>query len=190
MRVSKLIAIALAMAIPACIPSLHPLYTDKDKDSVFEPALVGAWEQTDRSSTWEFVAKDNNAYRLVYTDKEGRPGAFEARLIKLDQQMFLDLFPEEPTLSENAFYKVHLLRAHTFLRVSLDGSELLLAGMNPTWLGGLLQTKPAAIRHETVNHTIVLTAAPKELQEFVAKYANDEKAFSAVIHLVRSAITE
>jgi hypothetical protein len=180
---NKLLVVAVSMVIPACIPSLHSLYTDKD--TPIEPAILGDWVQDNQDSTWLFAKQDNHAYRLIYTDKEGRPGEFEARLVKLGKLMFLDLFPNDPKLPENAYYKFHLLRAHTFLKVSVSASDMQLAGMDPTWLKNLLQSDPDAIRHETVNDTIVFTASPKELQEFVMKHGGDPKAFGAVIHLNR-----
>lgn len=180
---SKFMVVAVSLVIPACIPSLHPLYTDKD--TVYDPAIVGSWVQDNKDSTWHFAKKDNNVYRLIFVDKEGRPGEFEARLVRLDKQMFLDLFPEEPKLPENGYYTFHLLRVHTFLKVSVDGSEMQLAGMDPAWLNGHLQSNPDAIRHETVNGTILLTAPPNELQQFVLKHGGNEKAFAAVVHLTR-----
>ena len=184
---NQLLVVTVSLVIAGCIPSLYPLYTDKD--TTFDPAIVGSWVQDNKDSTWHFAKKDNNAYRLIYTDKEGRPGEFEARLVKLDKQMFLDLFPDEPKLPENGYYKFHLLRVHTFLKLSLvDGSEMLLAGMNPGWLQEQLASDPDAVRHETVNDTIILTASPKELQAFVAKHGKDEKAFSIVIHLTRAEV--
>jgi hypothetical protein len=180
---NKLVVVAVSLVIPACIPSLHPLYTDKD--TAYDPALVGSWVQDNEDSSWHFAKKENNAYRLIYTDKEGRPGEFEARLVKLDKQMFLDLFPEEPKLPENGYYKFHLLRAHTFMKVSVTGAEMQLAGMDPNWLKSRLESDPDAIRHETMNEMIVFTASPKELQQFVLKHSGDEEAFAAVIHLTR-----
>lgn len=180
---NKLLVVAVSLVIPSCIPSLHSLYTDKD--TPIEPAILGDWVQDSGDSTWLFAKKDNHTYRLIYTDKDGRPGEFEARLVKLGKQMFLDLFPEDPKLPENAYYKYHLLRAHTFLRVSVSASQMQLAGMDPTWLKSLLASDPDAIRHETVNDTIVFTASPKELQTFLMKHGGDPKAFAAVIELSR-----
>lgn len=181
LRFSLLMGAAIMVA--GCIPSLQPLFTDKT--TVFEPALIGVWQQENGESTWAFARKESNIYSLTYTDNEGRPGQFEARLIKLGDKYFLDLFPDEPQQSENAYYKFHLLRVHTFLKVSLDGSNLQLAGMDPNWLKRQLDVNRSAVRHETVNNMIVLTATPAELQKFVRLHADDKDAFSAVIDLTR-----
>jgi hypothetical protein len=172
-----------ALAVAGCIPSLQPLYTDKT--TTFDPALVGVWEQANAESTWAFTRKEPNAYGLTYTDKKGHPGHFEARLVKLGDRYFLDLFPDDPQQIENAYYKFHLFRVHTFLKVSLDGSTLQLAGMDPSWLKRQLDADPTFVRHATVNNMIVLTAAPEELQQFLRGHADDKDVFTAVIHLAR-----
>jgi hypothetical protein len=178
------LVVGVALAVVGCIPSLQPLYTEKT--TTFEPALIGVWQQDNAESTWAFTRKETNAYSLTYTDKQGRPGQFEARLVKLGDNYFLDLFPEDPQQVENAYYKFHLLRVHTFLKMSLDGSELQLAGMDPTWLKRHLDADPATVRHTTVNNMIVLTASPEELQKFVRRHADDKDVFTAVIHLTRN----
>lgn len=175
--------VGAALAVAGCIPSLQPLYTDKT--TVFDPALVGFWVQDNGDSTWEFVRNESNTYGLTYTDKEGKPGHFEVRLVKLDGKFFLDLFPEDPKQIENAYYKYHLLRVHTFLKMSLDGSTLELAGMDPGWLMRQLDADPRFVRHSRVNDTIVLTAPPEDLQKFVRRYVDDKNVFTAVINLTR-----
>jgi hypothetical protein len=171
------------MVVAGCIPSLQPLFTDKT--TVFEPALVGVWQQENAESTWAFERRESNTYSLTYTDKQGRPGQFEARLVKLGDKYFLDLMPEDPRQVENAYYKFHLLRVHTFLRMSLDGSAMQLAGMDPSWLKRQLDANPTFVRHAVVNDMIVMTASTEELQKFAQCYADDKDAFSAVIHLTR-----
>jgi hypothetical protein len=177
------LSVVAASIAAGCIPSLHALYTDET--TTFEPGLLGAWEQGKAESMWEFTQKGTNTYGLVYTDKQGKAGRFDVRLVAIGERHFLDLYPEDPKEVENPYYKFHLFRMHTFLKLSLDGSSLQLAGMNPTWLNEKLKADPSAIQHERVNNQVVITASPKELQAFVHRYADDKDAFSAVIKLTR-----
>jgi hypothetical protein len=176
-----------AMLVAGCIPSLQPLFTDKT--TVFDPALVGVWEQENAESTWAFARNESNTYSLTYTDNKGKSGHFEARLVRLGDNYFLDLFPEDPKQIENAYYKFHLLPVHTFLKASLDASTMQLAGMDPNWLKRQLDADPMIVRHATVNNMIVLTDSPEELQKFVRRHVEDKDAFSAVIDLTRRAAT-
>jgi len=52
-------------------------------------------------------------------------------------------------------------------------------------MGELLEAEPNAVKFESVDDGVVLTASTKELQKFVLKYADDERLFSEEIELVR-----
>ena len=152
-----------ALAIVAgCVPSLHPLYTDKDV--VFELGLLGKWSHEDENSkdTWTFTKGNGKEYNLVVDDGK-KQGAFIAHLVKVEGGMFLDIFPKEPNLKENDFYKMHLLPAHTFMRVKQIKPTLQMAPLNPKWIEKLLEENPDALGHEKVEDRLVLTAKPKEL---------------------------
>jgi hypothetical protein len=184
MRVLALVlTIGLAAIVAGCVPSLHALYTEET--TTFELGLLGVWEQGKGESLWEFSRKGTNTYSLAYTDNQGKAGQFEVRLVTIGERQFLDLYPEDPKEIENPYYKFHLFRVHTFLKLSIDRSALQLAGMNPTWLKTKLEADPTAIQHERVNNQIVITALPKDLQAFAYRYADDKEAFSAVITLKR-----
>src|SRR5690242_15393641 len=83
---------AVALLLPACIPSINPFYTDKDV--VFEKKLLGTWEEkedADERDVWKFEEGKNKAYKLTETQKDGRQGEFDAHLFKLKQEYFLDI---------------------------------------------------------------------------------------------------
>jgi hypothetical protein len=177
---SKLIycaALAMVCGLAGCVPSLNPLYTEKDL--IFEAALLGVWgELEDAVETWDFQRagdKESKAYRLVYTDEDGKRGEFKAHLVRLENGMYLDLYPEPAALEEsrrNDFYKSHFLLVHTFARVLRIEPELQMAFINPDRLKEVLEKEPGAIRHERLDESsIVLTAAAAELQRFVVKHA-------------------
>jgi hypothetical protein len=177
-RNGLLLASALATVVAGCVPSLHPLYTEKDL--VFDAALVGVWsEKEDASETWAFEKTGEKAFKLVYT-VDGKSGEFEAHLLKLGNTLFLDLYPDGKGLDElnrNDFYKSHLIPGHTFAKVTRIEPSVQMAFLNPDWLKELLEQNPKAIRHEKVSDRIVLTASTKELQEFVLKNVNTKDAF-------------
>ena len=102
--------------LAGCVPSIHGLYTDKD--TVYDPALVGIWSEPNSTETWEFTQAGEKAYRLTITEDKGKTGRFQVHLVKLQGKMFLDLFPEDPNLPGNTdYYKFHLLPVHSFLRL-------------------------------------------------------------------------
>ena len=87
MKTKKLLFYLLAAIMGGCIPSLHPLYTEKDL--IFEEKLLGIWGKSDEY--WKFQeATDSNSYDLT-TMIDQDEGKFVAHLVKLDNMLFLDL---------------------------------------------------------------------------------------------------
>lgn len=174
MNAKKLLFYTLAVLLGGCVPSLHQLYTDKDL--VFDEKLLGAWADDDTRWTFQKGA-DPNSYKLAVTDDEGK-GEFVAHLVKIDDMLFLDLFPEEPKLEQsNDFYKMHLVGVHTFIKVEQIAPILKMRIMNPEKIEKMLENDPNVLKHEKVEDRIILTASPKELQRFMRKYANVEDVF-------------
>ncbi len=161
----------ISSIIAGCIPSLHPLYTDETL--IFDEALIGKWKINDKNDEqiWQFSKAGEKEYelRILQAGKEGR---FAAHLLELDGKTYLDLYPAENKTMENLndTYKMHLIAAHTFLKVNIAGSNLKL-----NWfMNELLKDDPNQLRHEKVNKDqIVLTASTEELQRFVIEHADE-----------------
>ena len=182
MRAIKLmIALGLAALMAGCVPSLHPLFTEEDL--VYDPALVGTWAEKEGEDIWTFRKSGENAYDLIYTE-EGVPARFDAHLVRIGEFLFLDTYPGEPDI-KNGFYLVHLVPAHTFLRIWIERDILRYAMLDLDWLKKMIAEKKVDIAHEQVDGGIVLTASTKELQEFFLKYAEDDEAFSDLKELHR-----
>jgi hypothetical protein len=194
MNITKnLIAFVIAILFMSCVRSLHPLF-DK-KDLVFEPGLVGTWAEKDRENTWTFRRSGDKAYSLVYYEQEhgslhkevkGDSAEFAAQLGRLGKFTFLDLIPEESDEygnTRNTLYNLHILPAHTFWRVWLEGEVLRLALLDNGWLKEMIEQKKVEIAHEEIDGAIVLTASTQQLQEFVLKHAEDADAFPNPIEL-------
>jgi len=176
MKVKKLVFYLLAVLLGGCVLSLNPLYTEKDL--IFEKKLLGTWRKSGSEDTWQFERADsNNYYKVVYTDEKGRKGPFDAGLGKINNMMFLNIFPQEPKLDENDFYKFHILRAHSFIMVEQIEPTLKMRIMNPDKAKEMLENDPNLIKYEIVRDRLVFTASTEELQEFMKAHANDEGLF-------------
>lgn len=174
MRAVKLMAaLGLVVLLAGCVPSLHPLFTEDDL--VYDPALVGTWADQDGENTWTFQKFGDNVYNLIYTE-EGVPARFDAHLVQLGEFLFLDTYPGEPNI-KNDFYLIHLIPAHIFSRIEMEGDTLRYAMLDLDWLRRMISEKKVTIGHEQVDGGVLLTATTAELQEFFIKYADDDKAF-------------
>jgi hypothetical protein len=178
--------------LTGCIPtSINPLYTGEDL--VYDPALVGVWRgEGDSKETWTFEKAGDKEYKFVYTEEDGKTGQFEAHLLKLGNTQFLDFFPDESGIEEmnrSGFYKVHLLRTHSFLKVTQIGPALQMAPLDLKWLREFVGKHPKAIGHQKIGEgddaQIVLTASTPELRQFVENHLKTEGAFGEPINLKR-----
>lgn len=209
MKAKKLACYLLAILPAGCVPvvSLHPLFTRENL--VFEEKLVGTWvkDPNDPEVTWAFSRLEESAakgpleswreditkfYRLDITDQDGRKGSFVACLVKLGDRLFLDIFAdrfpsgeqdiEKMPLAYNGFFFVPV---HTFIRVDAIDGQLRLGITDDDRFKELVQAVPTAVRHEMVDDRPILTASTGELQQFVARFAGDERLFPNDLALVR-----
>ncbi|MHC4572401.1 MAG: hypothetical protein ACYS0C_10055 [Planctomycetota bacterium] len=193
MNTKKLLFYLLAGILGGCLPvmSLHPLYTKEDV--VFDEKLVGTWVDDPKSpkTTWEFsrAGAKEKAYKLVYFDEEGKKGSFVVHLAKLENRLFLDLYPsefpcgemEDPNKVAWPYNMFFFVPAHMFIKINSIEPQLRMQSMDDDDFKKLLEENPNAIKHEIVKDydgEIVLTASTKELQAFVLKYADDNRVFS------------
>jgi hypothetical protein len=192
----KLLFYMLAALMGGCVPvmSLRPLYTKENV--VFDKKLLGTWvdDPNNPEITWQFKSIDEpkNAYKLIFTGEDGMKGSFVAHLVKLQDRLFLDVYPselpwdpEDPNKMEWPYNTLFLIPAHTFVKIDSVGPKLKMRLMLETQLKKLLEENPDAIEHVAVEDKLVLTASTKELQAFVLKYADGDKVFTDEIVLER-----
>lgn len=171
--------LSILILAAGCIPTINPLYTEKDL--LEDPRLEGEWIHEDSEQGWSFAKSGDRQYELVFTDKQKREGRFIARLFKLDETLYLDLFPQKPHLDAPEFYKLHLLPAHTFMRVRFGDKRLGLAPVHPERLEKLLKADPDGmpyVRRKKVNPRILLIGSTAQLQAFVRKHGPSGELFA------------
>ena len=174
LRVLPFFTIVLLMT--ACVPSLYPLYTERDQ--VFDPGLVGVWVAVDdgHETIWT-VTKSGDGYEMVDVEEDEDPAKFEVRLVKLGGQTFLDLFPA-PQEPNNGLYRLHVIRAHTFMKVTLDGDNLGVMMLDQDWLKNALKAGDSPLAHQKLaDGDLLLTAPTPDLQDFILKSCADPDAF-------------
>ncbi len=213
---SRNVVLLLSLVIiffQSCIPSLHPLYT-KDK-LVMKQELLGDWIDelgiqkqenktqkfsipSQKNTLWNFKANKDKSYRLIYIDGEGMPATFDAHLISLGQNYYLNFHPSVPTKEEKELYPdlgktkfneleiLHYYPLHTFAKVSFGKDQISIALFDGSFIEDLLDKNRIRIKHEKLNDDYILTAQPKELQQFIIKYADDKEAFPEPIVLKKA----
>ncbi len=175
MRLLKiLIAFGIVMLMVGCVPSIHPLFTEKEL--IYDSTLEGNWVNKDGKTSWVLLKSKEGNYYDVICIEDGVPAKFEAHLVKVGEFTFIDLYPKEIE-SKNTYLNIHLMAIHTFVKIQKKEDILEYSALDPEWLKKMINEKKIKIAHERVNDGIILTASPAELQKFVLKYAKDDKAF-------------
>jgi len=199
MKTKKLFFYLLAGILTGCVPvmSLNPL--SSEKDAVFEDKLLGTWVDNDSNDTWEFKWPDvsEKAYVLIFShreDKKELKGSFFARLIKLENKFFFDIYSddwpigklEDPNKIMWPYNSVFFVPVHTFIKIDSFEPELKFRLTDDDKMKELFDKDPNAVKHEFYkDNKFVLTASTKELQAFVLKYVDDNRVFSNEIKLTR-----
>lgn len=149
-----------------------------------DPTLVGTWVEKESGETWTFSNSEKLKYTLVHVDTDGRKGQYDARLVKIEDKLFLDIIPVKSGFTQNDLFKDRFIATHTFVRVVSHESTVQISYLEPRWLKDHLAENPSAIKHEKIGGEIVLTSSPKETQKFLIAHLNTRGAFSPPAELV------
>jgi hypothetical protein len=196
MKVKKILFYLLAALLGGCVPvmSLHSLYTKENV--VFEEKLLGTWVDDPNSpeTIWEFtrIDKTKKEYKLIISDDENKKGSFVAHLVKLEDSLFLDVFPDEfpcdtedPNKTDWLYNVFFLVPVHTFIKIDSIEPQLKMRLTDDDKMEELLKEDPNAVKHTLMEDRLILTASTEELQAFVLKYADDSRVFPDEIVLNR-----
>lgn len=171
-------AVALTFLLGACVPSLHPFFTERDLTS--DPSLDGRWQHGDNA--WEFTPRAGRS--LHVTLAEGGPAqrktaSFVGHLFQLGEHQFLDLEPDKLELAprQSELVKAALIPGHLLIRVRREGAKLQLLWCDPGWVNKFLAANPRALAHRRSGETLALTATTPELQAFVLAHLGDGELF-------------
>lgn len=176
-----LVLAAAALLSAGCYVSLHPLVTDDVR--VFEPALVGTWQEADDAkNTWTFkpaTPVSPTRYEIEITE-DGQVARFSGKLARIDGLLVLDLEPGDnddqcSLLGSHDWLQMHLVGVHSFLKIGLDGDSLSLSLVDAKWLDRAIADRTVRIAHERIDDDspgshdgrVLLTASPPDLQALV-----------------------
>ena len=110
---------------------------------------------------------------------------YALHLIEMEGENYIDFYLNSWDFTpSNLELPFQLMAVHTFAKINISKNKITLEWFDSDWLSKKLKEKKIRIKHEDNNESILLTAQPKELQKFVAKYANDKNAFNSHLKLV------
>lgn len=184
------LALGTLILISGCIPSIYPLYTDDTL--TFDASLIGQWREDNGPlttadgktvyPTWQFERgnEEDTYYTLLHTSEDGKSSEYEVHLVKLGGNLYFDFFPDGDHASIqdlDDLLQIHLFPVHTFAKVEITKEQVMFNFFDADWLGDLIEQRKIRIRHEEVDGMLLLSAGTEELQKFVEKYGDDDKAY-------------
>jgi hypothetical protein len=158
----------------AGVVSLHPVAMPNGKDTVFDPALVGVWEEVkadDKGAKAKYtVDRAESGYSVTMT-KGGARHSGTMHLLKIGERYLLDIYSPSEGVPPPA---------HIFFKLRLDQDNAWLAEMQSDWFQRQIITG-GRLRHEVLldedGGRIVLTASPAELRRHLLPYVADDRSF-------------
>jgi hypothetical protein len=187
-----LVILIITLLVVSCIPSLYPLY--REKDLIFDSRLLGLFN-TDNDmiggDTWEFDSldwKQENAfsndwdqfrsgktYKLIALEGNNK-AEFAVHLIKIKNDYYLDFFPVKYDIPHEMLYW-HLVPAHIFGKIEFVSDDIVMSWFNSEFLTNMIDSNKVKISYKELENSILLTANTEELQKFVKKFGDNPRAY-------------
>jgi hypothetical protein len=168
-----IIATGVMAILAGCMPSVYPLYTDKD--IVLDPSLVGTWINQEDDEKWTFARGDGQSYDMAISGEDSTV-MFQTHLVELGGHRFIDVCPRPPDW-EDSPYRDLMLPLHWLGSISIDGDTLIISLMDPNDMSKLAKSGVKTPSYVDVDNLRVLTASTEELQKFIIDNL-DKKVFT------------
>jgi hypothetical protein len=167
--------LALCLLLSGCVAgSLNPFYTE---DLVVkQPQLYGSW-----LFTQDIEANDESPLviaegKITLYDDKGVPADARATFFKIDDELFIDVFPNEGRLKQELVNEGE--PEHLLSRIkTLGPDKISFNALNYDWLEKQLKAGTVTLPYKMVGSDIVFIAASAQWVEFLKKYKDDPQAF-------------
>ncbi|MBZ5502639.1 MAG: hypothetical protein LAN59_10440 [Acidobacteriia bacterium] len=158
-RPARLLCAAVMALACTCLTScvtfaLHSLYGDAD--SVFEPGLLGTWnDPTDESNRIKLIFEkgQGSSYKATFIDPDSKPPdglIFEVHLVKINGQLFFDAVQTGVRAKGQEVDMGIVIPSHLIGRLSLTADTLRLDLLDDSWFKQSLKSGKSAIPFEIV----------------------------------------
>ena len=166
---------------------IEGLWVESDSKSILVQKFMDSKFKkvfTELKNEWKYTAQDSIFYTKLYviSFKEANLGyTWLAGVVKIQDQYFLNLKPED-VLNESekeAYVEGEATSSIAKLEWKSDNS-LVLHFLNGDYIKEIILSGKARIKHEynPLFNTFVITASSGELEQFLARYGNNQSLFN------------
>ena len=160
--------------------SVNPTH---DRDAlVWEPALLGAWQNTEDNASLVIERGEWQSYRIRY-EMPIESGELTGHLTTIGKARYLDLMPAQGQ-DPGSF----LVPVHVTLRVELTSDRLVVSGLSYDWFLDRVRQKPgvpglSVVLDEKENALIV--SPTRAIRAWLARQPADGRMFGAAATFTR-----
>jgi hypothetical protein len=207
-RLARHVAVAVlaVFSLSGCLVLSVEPFSSRDVETL-DARIEGTWLDED-GATWTFRRQGPDATYYTLTDTRpadahtGRvPPAdakrvqadFEARLFRVGDTVFLDLFPDScEDCDANDMWLAHMAPMHAAFRIEFGKDELRIAAVDLDHVESLINAGTLKVAHAFRDRghgekLLVLTPPSKQLQAFLRAIVRDPKAFGDAMVMTRQA---
>jgi len=183
------VGLGVLVFLTGCLQSLHPLF--HEADLIFDERLVGAWTAEDETWTFEratsgmFDKRPENAFAIRVTDKDSTISHFQGHLGAIEDDTFMDLFPDGAVQGGTEGWCVPL---HLVYRIWVGSDTLRIAALDTDWFDQTVSKEQTRTRLQIqkIDGRDIATAPTDTLQAFLRDHYRDvPNAYESVDLLVR-----
>lgn len=177
----------LSSAYSQKVLSLHPLFTEQD--AILMPEIEGLWSIPVFDMTITFQKAGDNFYLLKY-GADSNASIFEAVLVKIKDQIYLDLNGIMPDALGDEDYRDTFVATHSLYKIKMSKDTLQLYEANYPWFYNYAKKNNLLLKYEWVNNAMLLTSNTDELKLFIANHNNEQGIFENPLSLIKNHVVE
>jgi hypothetical protein len=198
-KIFILFLLPIIILFSGCLATLHPFFFEKDVENAAH--LIGQWSYSEGDNYGVLLIEKipaerknelsgqikniaDKGYFISWRDSTGRISAqYFAFLAKIGKHYYFDYYPAETTIDKkiNIAFKIHYRKLHSCYKVNFSNfNQFEIKLFDKGFLDKLIDERKLMIKYEQeyLEGKKVITASTEELQEYLKKYSDNEKAFS------------
>jgi hypothetical protein len=139
-------------------------------DAIFDPRLIGAWQDTLGGDRVIVSRAGANGYAIEYTDGAGKVARLEGRLGHLGKRIVLDVWatPREADVVDP--YRALLIPGHLLVALDLGADEIHTATLEPDSLTPRLHSGEVPLSYVLDHGRVILNGTTAQLRASLGPY--------------------
>lgn len=184
-RVLSLLLVALLLG--GCVRSLQPVL--KPEQVVKMPEIAGKWVSIKNEKEGLDVTPADDGFKVTYRSEKGEPGQYVARIGRIGDLLIADVMPAEPS-EKSGSEMILMVPVHTVFIITQTSPQLAGRTLDYNWFKDYVPQHPDELATTKSDSELLITATTEQIQQFVTKHVQDEKAWTEESVFMRPPATQ